>query len=231
MAKAFRGQSSSQFLFSGPSKEMQPCETVDGPITRGGRIWIPYRYLFLYLLHSSSWRDSYAFIAFDRSRTRDSDSLHYPQQSIDALENLGKLWVHAGNIVSWLQTFFPNNDILNLVLSQTTQLRDFRSISHTFADLLDPSHLMDELDFDSGETMGSMLDYAIMGADPGKRPLPAKSNVNLTSPSWISGARVMGGLPGFDIPSATLLSSLTPSMRLEEVEQFLNCTPGPNNLV
>lgn len=37
---------------------------------------------------------------FDRSKTRDSDSLHYLQRSIDALERLGKLWIHAGNIVS-----------------------------------------------------------------------------------------------------------------------------------
>jgi hypothetical protein len=40
---------------------------------------------------------------FDRSKARDSDSLHYLQQSIDALERLAKLWVHAGNIVGRLR--------------------------------------------------------------------------------------------------------------------------------
>ncbi|KAJ5786988.1 hypothetical protein N7457_001978 [Penicillium paradoxum] len=126
---------------------------------------------------------------FERSRAQDSDSLHYFQQSIDALEKLAKRWVHAGNIAA--------------------QLRDFHSMSHDLASLLDPSHLMDELDSNSEEIMWSMIDYAIMGADSDKRPKPTAS---LPSPGWAVGAGMMG--PGFDTPSANLLG-LTPS-RLEE---------------
>jgi hypothetical protein len=37
---------------------------------------------------------------FNQDRGRHSDNLHYLQQSIDSLERLAKLWVHAGNIVS-----------------------------------------------------------------------------------------------------------------------------------
>lgn len=99
-------------------------------------------------------------------------------------------------------------------------------MSHGLANLLDPGHLMDDLDFESEEIMWSMIDYAIMGADPDKRPKP---NTNLPSPGWAVGAGIMGA-SGVDSPSANLLG-LTPSMRLEEVEQFLNCTPGVNNLV
>jgi hypothetical protein len=36
---------------------------------------------------------------FNQSRGRESDNLQYLQQSINALERLAKLWVHAGNIV------------------------------------------------------------------------------------------------------------------------------------
>jgi hypothetical protein len=89
---------------------------------------------------------------------------------------------------------------------------------------------MDELDFGSEEIMWSMIDYAIMGTDPSKRPLSPKPNTQLPSPAWgVLGAGMMGP-PVFDSPSANLLG-LTPSMRLEGVEQFLNCSPGGSNLI
>jgi hypothetical protein len=37
---------------------------------------------------------------FDQNRGRQSDHMHYLQQSIDSLEKLAKHWIHAGNIVS-----------------------------------------------------------------------------------------------------------------------------------
>ncbi|KAI2703446.1 transcriptional regulator family: Fungal Specific TF [Penicillium roqueforti] len=150
-------------------------------------------------------------VHFNRAKGRESDSSHYLQQSLDSLERLAKPWTHAGNIA--------------------ISLREFHSISHAFAVLLDPRHLMDELDFGSEEIMWSMIDYAIMGADPSKKQLSPKSAANIPSPtSWVLGAGILGQ-PGYDSPNGNIFGGLTPSMRLEEVEQFLNCSPGMRNII
>ncbi|CAG8040287.1 unnamed protein product [Penicillium salamii] len=147
---------------------------------------------------------------FDQDRGRESNSVIYLQQCIDSLERLATLWVHAGNIAA--------------------SLREFHSISQPFATLLDPNHLMDELDFGSEEVMWSMIDYAILGADPSKKQLSPKTGANMPSPtSWVLGT----GMLGQDAysPSGNILGGITPSMRLEEVEQFLNCSPRPSNII
>ncbi|KAJ5349564.1 hypothetical protein N7541_007291 [Penicillium brevicompactum] len=145
---------------------------------------------------------------FNQDRGRETNNVIYLQQSIDSLERLAKLWVHAGNIAA--------------------SLREFHSISQPFATLLDPSHLMDELDFGSEEVMWSMIDYAILGADPSKKQISPKTGANLPSPtSWVLGAGMLGQ-DGYN-PSGNILGGITPSMRLEEVEQFLNCSPRPTS--
>jgi hypothetical protein len=96
--------------------------------------------------------------------------------------------------------------------------------------LLDPSQLMEELDFGSEEIMWSMIDYAKMASDPSKRHISPNAAANMPSPtSWALGAEMLGQ-PGYSSPSG-ILQGLTPSMRLEEVEQFLNCSPGTNNMM
>lgn len=90
---------------------------------------------------------------------------------------------------------------------------------------------MDELDFGSEEIMWSMIDYAIMGADPSKKQISPKPTASMPSPtSWVLGAGMLGQ-PGYDSPNGNILEGLTPSMRIEEVEQFLNCSPGTNNMI
>lgn len=79
-----------------------------------------------------------------------------------------------------------------------------------------------------------MIDYAILGADPRKKPLISKTSFsNLPSPSqWALGAEALdAGTPQFNEPSTDLFSGLTPGMRLNDVEYLLNCSPGTNNIV
>lgn len=88
---------------------------------------------------------------------------------------------------------------------------------------------MDELDFGSEEVMWSMIDYAILGADPSKKQPSPQTAANMPSPTWTLGAGMLGQ-DGYS-PSGNILGGITPSIRLEEVEQFLNCSPRPGNII
>lgn len=79
-----------------------------------------------------------------------------------------------------------------------------------------------------------MIDYAILGADPRKKPLISKTGFsNLPSPSqWALGPEPLGGeTPRFDGTSADIFSGLPPNMRLNDVDYLLNCSPGTNDMV
>lgn len=163
---------------------------------------------------------------------RQSDIMHYYNESVQSLERLAKLWVHASNMVS------PSTDRHTLVLMfhdfQAIRLREFHTISHGFASLLDPRSLTEDLDPSCEEVCWSMIDYAILGADPHKKPLISKTGFsNLPSPNqWALGTEALGGeSPRFDGTSTDIFSGLTPNMRLNDVEYLLNCSPGTNNIV
>lgn len=123
---------------------------------------------------------------------------------------------------------------LTIVSLQAVRLREFHSISHQFASLLDPKCLMEDVDTASQEILWSMIDYAILGADPRKKPLTPRTGMsNLPSPnSWGLGSELLNTGPAkFDGANSDLFSGLTPTMRLNEVEYLLNCSPGPNGMV
>ena len=93
---------------------------------------------------------------------------------------------------------------------------------------------MEDLDRASEEVCWSMIDYAILGADPSKKPLIAKTGFsNLPSPSqWALGSEPLtGDTPQFDGASTDIFSGLAPNMRLNDVDYLLNCSPGTNNIV
>jgi hypothetical protein len=93
---------------------------------------------------------------------------------------------------------------------------------------------MEDVDPASQEILWSMIDYGILGADPRKRPLTSRTGIlNLPSPnSWALGSDVLGnGAPRFESGNADIFSGLTPTMRLNEVEYLLNCSPGANGVV
>lgn len=65
-----------------------------------------------------------------------------------------------------------------------------------------------------------MLDYAILGADPHKKPLISKTGFsNLPSPSqWALRPELLGGeTPRFDGTSTDIFSGLAPNIRLDDV--------------
>lgn len=79
-----------------------------------------------------------------------------------------------------------------------------------------------------------MIDYGILGADLRKKPLTPRSGIsNLPSPnSWGLGSDILNpGAPRFDNANPDIFSGLTPTMRLNEVEYLLNCSPGANGMV
>ncbi|OKO99498.1 hypothetical protein PENSUB_8343 [Penicillium subrubescens] len=145
---------------------------------------------------------------------RQSDILHYFNESVEYLERLAKLWVHASNMA--------------------LRLREFHTMSHRFASLLDPKCLAEDLDPSCEEVCWSMIDYAILGADPRKKPLVSKTGFsNLPSPSqsqWALGT-LGPDTPQFDGNGTDIFSGLTPNMRLNDVEYLLNCSPGTNDIV
>jgi hypothetical protein len=107
-------------------------------------------------------------------------------------------------------------------------------MSHRFASLLDPKCLAEDLDPSCEEVCWSMIDYAILGADPRKKPLVSKTGFsNLPSPSqsqWALGT-LGPDTPQFDGNSTDIFSGLTPNMRMNDVEYLLNCSPGTNDIV
>ncbi|KAJ5280536.1 hypothetical protein N7478_005908 [Penicillium angulare] len=144
--------------------------------------------------------------------TQESDGVHYFQQSMDALESLADLWVHAANMFD--------------------RLREFHSISHRFANLLDPSCLAEELDSFSQEVLWSMIDYRILGSDPHKKPLTDKPATPNMATMWALESNALSPThPRFDGASPDIFGALTPTMRLNEVEYLLNCSPGANGIV
>lgn len=163
---------------------------------------------------------------------RQSDILHYFSRSLDALERLANFWVHAANMVgnSNQLTFHV---LLTHLQSQAVRLREFHGISHRFASLLDPMCLTDNLDPACEQICWSMIDYAILGADPYKKPLMPRTGIsNLPSPSsWDLGSGVLGTEPSrFEATNPDIFSGLTPTMRLNEAEYLLNCSPGTDGL-
>lgn len=93
---------------------------------------------------------------------------------------------------------------------------------------------MEDVDPASQEILWSMIDYGILGADPRKKPLtPRAATSSLPSPnSWNLGSDILNtGASRFDGANTDIFSGLTPTMRLNEVEYLLNCSPGANGMV
>lgn len=162
-----------------------------------------------------------------------SDALYYFNQSMNALERLGNLWVHAANMVRFLP-YTANKDLLILIFltyCQITRLRDFHAESRQFIRLLDPGSLVDEIGPASQETFWSMIDYGTLGTDPRKRsPMSNGSLSGLLSPTpWGIGS--IGLSPGFSGLNAGLFAGMTPTMPLDEVNNLLNYSPGGHSFV
>lgn len=76
-----------------------------------------------------------------------------------------------------------------------------------------------------------MIDYGILGSDPYKKPLINRpTTANLPSPdSW---AGFNANTPPQPVPdNPNIFDGFTPTMRLNEAEYLLNCTPGANGLL
>ncbi|KAJ5103938.1 Zn(II)2Cys6 transcription factor [Penicillium argentinense] len=144
-----------------------------------------------------------------------SEHLQYFQRSVDALDGLGRLWTHAANM--------------------TVRLREFHNISDQFATTLLRPHPAEDLQPEYESIMWAMIDYGILGADPSQKPLsPQRTTTsNLPSPnSWVLGSELLHTDPTrFDIDNTDISSGLTPTMRLNEVENLLNCSPGADVLM
>ncbi|CAI7607908.1 unnamed protein product [Penicillium pancosmium] len=145
---------------------------------------------------------------------RQSDILYYFQQSLDFLNSLGKFWTHSANMA--------------------VRLSDFHSIADQFSGLLDPARLTEDLDPYHEDILWSMIDYGILGSDPYKRPLiPRPNTSNIPSPdSWALQSSFNMSAPSRSAPDNTgIFDGFSPTMRLNEVEHLLNCSPGTNGLV
>ena len=107
-------------------------------------------------------------------------------------------------------------------------------MSHQFANLLDPTCLMEDLAPGSPEVLWSMIDYGTLGADPTKKPLTSMTGIsNFPSPtSWAMGPGILGNAPSrFEGGNADIFSSLTPAMRLDEVEYLLEGSPRAHGMI
>lgn len=107
-------------------------------------------------------------------------------------------------------------------------------MSHKFASLLDPTCLTEDFDLASQEVLWSMIDYGILGADPQKKPLTPKTGMShLPSPdSWAIDSDLLGDPPSqFQGCNTDIFGGLSPSMRLNEVEYLLNCSPSANGMI
>ena len=76
-----------------------------------------------------------------------------------------------------------------------------------------------------------MIDYPILGSDPFKKPTNPRS-VQETSPPnmWSLGPEALGSPSRFGGTGNDLFGGLTPTMRLNDVEYLLNCSPGDNGI-
>jgi hypothetical protein len=93
---------------------------------------------------------------------------------------------------------------------------------------------MEDVDPVAQQILWSMIDYGTLGSDPNKKPLTSRTGIsNLSSPvSWALGSGIMGtGSPPFGHDNAGIFGGLTPTMRLNEVEHLLNCSPGGNRII
>lgn len=117
----------------------------------------------------------------------------------------------------------------NFVFLQAVRLREFQSQSHRFVGLLEASSLMNNLDPTSEAALWAMIDYGTLGADPRKKPLFSESGLsNMPSPtSW--GLDAVSA--SFNGPHSDIFSPQPATMRLNEVEYFVNDSPGQNCLL
>lgn len=92
---------------------------------------------------------------------------------------------------------------------------------------------MEDVDPASQEVLWSMIDYGILGADPNKRPLTPRMGIsNLPSPTWAIGSDMLRNVPSrLEGSNTDIFTGLTPTMRLNEVETLLNCSPGANGMM
>jgi hypothetical protein len=93
---------------------------------------------------------------------------------------------------------------------------------------------MEDVDPASQEVLWSMIDYGILGADPNKNPLTSRMGIsNLPSPtSWTMGSDMLRNVPSrLEGSNTDIFNGLTPTMRLNEVESLLNCSPGANGMI
>ncbi|KAE8393877.1 hypothetical protein BDV23DRAFT_29129 [Aspergillus alliaceus] len=142
---------------------------------------------------------------------RPSEMLCHVHIGLEALERLAHLWVHAANM--------------------SVRLREFHAQSHCLTTLLDPACLADDLDPASEDMLWSMIDYALLGEDPRKTSQAMGSEIPiLPSPtSWALDAEILAPVSSIvDASHGNLFSAMTPTLRLNEVEYFLNCS-SPNN--
>ncbi|KAF9889610.1 hypothetical protein FE257_007118 [Aspergillus nanangensis] len=139
---------------------------------------------------------------------RNQEFMQYIQQSIDWLERLGLLWPHAANMI--------------------VRLREFHAQSYRFVGLLSPTSLKDDLDPATEAVLWSMIDYATLGADLRKRPMPSDPGMpHVPSPtSWD-----LDVVPTSFDTATNLFTSHTSPVRLNEVDFFLNSSPGQNCLL
>ncbi|KAF7595591.1 hypothetical protein BBP40_005627 [Aspergillus hancockii] len=137
------------------------------------------------------------------------------QHSLDALERLATFWVHAANM--------------------SVRLREFHTQSHRLVGLLHPVSLTDDLDPASEEVLWSMIDYAVLAVDPRKGVVRMSESAvpSLSSPSsWALETDLLTLAPSrVDGSHEDLFSGLTPTVRLNEVENFLNCNPQRNGMI
>lgn len=117
---------------------------------------------------------------------------------------------------------------------QAIRLNDFHGIADQFSGLLDPARLTEDLDPYHEEILWSMIDYGILGSDPHKKPLVPRSSISgLPSPdSWALQAGFnFNAAPRESSDNPGIFDNLSPTMRLNEVEHLLDCSPGTNGLV
>ena len=117
---------------------------------------------------------------------------------------------------------------------QAVRLNDFHGIADQFSGLLDPARLTEDLDPYHEEILWSMIDYGILGSDPCKKPLVPRSSISgLPSPdSWALQAGFnLNAAPRESLDNPGIFDNLSPTMRLNEVQHLLDCSPDTNGLV
>ncbi|XHG09050.1 hypothetical protein AWENTII_012129 [Aspergillus wentii] len=147
-----------------------------------------------------------------QSGSESSDALNYFQESVDALDRLGRLWTHASNMA--------------------IRLREFHAQSYKYTHLLDPASQIDDLDPATEGIFWSMVDYGKLGSSLRRNQNQSDpSPSNMPSPSWLFNPEAISGLSPRLPSGGEFLDTGTPSMRLNEVEYLLNCTPTASGLL